>query len=138
MAYFLIQHRHFQPPLEGRVAFPVAVSLSIRFGPADAFGVQADSPRTTGRRAEPARVIWNANEGVSVWEGATIDTIRATERIGQVGIEWIGNVLQLTFTANSIDNINNVVGLVNHVLPAFLSFRLRVFVWIQEFTATLG
>lgn len=33
---------------------------------------------------------------------------------------------------------SNIILSANHILPAALSFRLRVFVWIKEFTATIN
>lgn len=138
MSYFLLQQRHLRPVDKGQPTFPASLTTNIRFGPSDAFGVPATGPRTTGKRAAPAVLRWNANEGTSTWEGDLIEKIQAELKIGPVSASWSGDVLQLAVGVTSFNASEQVISSVSHLLPAFLSLRLRVFVWIQEFIANIG
>ena len=138
MTYFLLQHRYIKPLNEIRPSFPTKLIIKIRFGPDDAFGMQSGSPRTTAKRAAPAHLIWNANEAVSFWEGEFIEQIRSSFESGKLAGTWDGNVLTLIIPVSSEEDTIRVIHSANHILPAALSLRLRVFVWIREFTLNIN
>jgi hypothetical protein len=138
LTYFLLQNRHIRPIDANRPPFPAKLAIKIRFGPDDAFGVKTASPRTTAKRAAPAHLTWNANEAVSFWEGEFIDKIQTSFEIGKLAGTWDGNVLTLIVPVSSEEDSNGVILSANHILPAALSFRLRVFVWIKEFTVKIN
>jgi|GEM_PF-3193762 len=138
MSHFLLQHRYLRPSYKGQPAFPASLTAKIQFGPSDAFGVPTTHSRTTGKRAAPATLRWNANEGISEWEGDIIDIVQAELKIGAVGAKWSGDILQLDLAVDSFNAAEQIIGSLSHLLPAFLSLRLRVFVWIREFTVVIG
>ena len=131
MSHFLLRHRHLRPSYKGQPAFPDSLTAKIQFGPSDAFGVPTTRSRTTGKRAAPATLHWNANEGIAEWEGDIIDIIQAELKIGAVGAKWSGDILQLDLAVDSFNATEQIIGSLNHLLTAFLSLRLRVFVWIR-------
>ena len=138
MTYFLLQHRYLHSVNEAQLSFPGTLVARIKFGPDDAFGVPGALLRTTAKRATPARVLWNANEATSTWEGDLIDALNAELRLGNLSANWNGNELTVAAEVNSQDEANELVGSANQLLPAFLSLRLRVFVWIKEFLVEIG
>jgi hypothetical protein len=138
MTYFLLQHRYLHSMNEAQPSFPTALVARIKFGPEDAFGVPGTLPRTTAKRATPARLLWNANEATSTWEGPLIDALNAELRHGKLSANWSGNELAIAVEVNSQDEAHQLIGSANQLLPAFLSLRLRVFVWIKEFVVEIG
>lgn len=134
MTYFLLQHRQLKLITGDQPTFPAQLVARVQFGPEDAFGVEGHLPRTTAKRAMPARVIWNANEGVSCWEGELIDVLKTSLSIGGFHSEWTGNNLMFTVATSSLDEASTILLSASQILPAILSFRLRTFVWIKEFT----
>ena len=138
MTYFLLQNRHIRLLDTNHPSFPAKLFIKIRFGPDDAFGVQSESPRTTAKRAAPAHLKWNANEAISFWEGEFIEMIRSSFEIGKLVGTWDGTVLTLILPVSSEEDANGIILSANHILPAILSFRLRVFVWIKEFTVNIN
>ena len=138
MTYFLLQNRHIRLLDTNRPSFPAKLFIKIRFGPDDAFGVQSESPRTTAKRAAPAHLIWNANEAISFWKGEFLEKICSSFEIGKLVGTWDGNLLTLILPVSSEKDANGIILSANHILPAALSFRLRVFVWIKEFTVNIN
>lgn len=94
--------------------------------------------RTTAKRAAPAHLLWNANEGTSVWQGDLIDALDAALQLGALNAHWVGNTLELRIGVNSLKEAEQVVGSASQLLPAFLSLRLQVFVWIKEFLVDIA
>ena len=138
MTYFLLQHRHLHALGNAPPSFPGALTAKIRFGPEDAFGVANSQSRTTAKRAAPAHLLWNANEGTSVWQGDLIDALDAALQLGALNAHWVGNTLELRIGVNSLKEAEQVVGSASQLLPAFLSLRLQVFVWIKEFLVDIA
>jgi len=138
MTYFLLQHRYIRSESDDEPSFPAELVATIQFGPEDAFGVPGNPPRTTAKRAAPARLLWNPNEGVSLWEGEPIEAIKSNLTAGSLRAEWAGNKLTLKDKVPSMENANRLVLSANQILPAVLSFRLRVFVWIKEFLVDIN
>jgi hypothetical protein len=140
MAYYLLQHRRLVQTHAGQLSFPAKLILRIRFGPDDAFGVSG-SPgqvRTTAKQSVPAKVVWNANEGTSAWEGDLIDALDTVLQQGGLNARWSGNELTVTVDVSSRAEGEQLLGSANVFLPAFLALRLRVFVWIKEFLVEAG
>lgn len=137
MAYFLLQNRRIRSLDKNSPAFPAKLVIEIRFGPDDAFGLQTDSPRSTAKKSVPATLTWNANEAVSFWKGDFIEQICTDFSVGKLVGKWDGNLLKISIPVTSEDDANSVILSANHMLPAILSFRLRVFVWIKEFTSRI-
>lgn len=137
MAYFLLQQRRIRPINDVKLTFPAVLQAKVRFGPEDAFGVPG-VPRTTGKRATPASILFNLDEGTTTWEGDLIDELGASLQVGDLNVEWSGNELKLSVEVNSQDEASQLIHSANQMLPAFLSFRLRVFVWIKEFLVEIG
>jgi hypothetical protein len=133
MAYFLLQNRRLHALDKTQMSFPAALMAKISFGPEDAFGVPSCRPRTTAKQATPAHLLWNANEGISVWQGDLIEALDAELKMEALSAHWTGNTLELRIGVNSLEEAEQVVGSASQFLPAFLSLRLQVFVWIKEF-----
>jgi hypothetical protein len=138
LTYFLLQNRCIRPLGKKPPAFPAKLFIQVKFGPDDAFGLQTDAPRSTAKKATPATLMWNANEAVSFWKGEFIEQICTDFEIGKLAGKWDGNLLAISIPVTSEDDATSVILSANHILPAILSFRLRVFVWIKEFTAKIN
>jgi hypothetical protein len=138
MTHFLLQHRYLHLADQAQLSFPAALIARIKFGPEDAFGISGAQPRTTAKRATPARVLWNANEGTSAWEGQLIDALDTEFQQGDLTAHWAGNELALSVSVRSQDEVKQIVGSASQLIPAFLSLRLRVFVWIKDFLVEIG
>lgn len=121
-------------------SFPATLVARIKFGPDDAFGSLGSpgQPRTTAKRATPARLIWNANEGTSAWEGEFLDALATEIQKGPLTAHWTGNELALSLRVMSQDEASEIVNSASQLIPAFLSLRLRVFVWIKAFFVEIG
>jgi hypothetical protein len=137
MTHFLLQHRHLNADDGVKPSFPSVLTARIRFGPEDAFGLPS-SERTTAKRATPARLFWNANDGTSVWQGDLIDVLHAELQLGTFSAHWAGNALELRMDVNSAEEAEQVVASASQLLPAFLSLKLQVFVWIKEFLVDIA
>jgi hypothetical protein len=140
MTYFLLQHRHLRSVDAVPPSYPAALIARIKFGPHDAFGMQGSPPqsRTTAKQSNPARVHWNPNEGISAWEGPLLDALDTELQKGEFSARWIGNELTLSLNVKSQDQANEIVTSASQFIPAFLSLRLRVFVWIKAFSIEIG
>jgi len=139
MTHFLLQHRHLRRLGQAQPSFPATLIARVKFGPEDAFGISGNDPRTTAKQgATPAGVYWSANEGVSLWDGPLIDQLKAEFQEGDLSGQWAGNQLLLKVNVKSLEDANHVVSSANQLVPAFLSLRLRVFVWIKEFLVEIG
>jgi hypothetical protein len=138
MTHFLLQQRHLHAIDQGPPSFPSKLTAKIRFGPEDAFGVPSQTSRTTAKRATPAHLLWNANEGISVWQGDIIDALDTKMERGGLTAHWAGNLLDLGINVNSIEEVEQLVGSASQLLPAYLSLRLQVFVWVKEFQVEVG
>ena len=140
MTYYLLQHRHLRTTDQAQPSFPAVLIARIKFGPEDAFGVSGGSAqaRTTAKRSRPATLLWNANEGTSAWDGELIDALGAEFQQGNFTAHWTGNELVMSLSVRSQDEANQIVFSANQLIPAFLSLRLRVFVWIKEFLVEFG
>ena len=111
--------------------------MKVTFGPDDAFGIDAE-PRTTAKRATPAKLQWNANDGTSFWQGELIDVIQTELRTDGLSGNWTANVLFFQLHAASSAEAHQIALSASQMLPAFLSLRLNVFVWIKEFLVDIG
>lgn len=133
MSLFHFTHRHAKLE-DGNIPgfYPQNVTLDIRFGPEDAFGVSC-KPRTYARRGSAVEVRWDANEGVIKFEGGLIDKLYGLREADYCKISINGNQLRLTRPVNSLHEAVKFAGSANQCLPGFLSFRFRTFVWIKEF-----
>jgi hypothetical protein len=133
MSLFHFTHRHAKLE-DGNVPalYPQNVTLDIRFGPEDAFGVSC-KPRTFARRGSAIDIHWNVNEGVLQFEGDLIDKLDGVREAEYCRISLNGNRLQLTRRVNSVHEAVKFAGSANQCLPGFLSFRFRTYVWIKEF-----
>jgi len=138
MTYYLIQNRNVRAIGEDKPSFPAKLTATIRFGPEDAFGTQGASTRTTAKKSTASRLLWNANEGTSFWEGELIDRIQGSASIGDLNVVLDGATMNLTASVSSMKHAENLLLSANHIFPAVLSFRLRVFAWIKEFIADIG
>jgi len=134
LAFFLLQNRYIQSLTEKEVSFPSDLILRIVLGPEDAFGIQSNSARSTAKQSEPAKLLWDANEGVSRWEGPLIEQINKVFNIGNLECLINGNILTIKAPVSSMEESENMILSVNSILPAVLSFRLRVYVWVKDFT----
>ena len=125
MSLYLLQHRTLKLK-NGELpsSFPAPVTATIAFGPEDAFGIQYTDLRSTTQRARPARVIWNANEGISYWEAEYIEKVEATFTRNSFVAQLEGNQLTLNFNAESLEEAGQVVASANQFLPALLSIFL--------------
>ena len=139
MSIYLLQHRALQLK-SGRAPtkFPAAATASITFGPEDAFGVQTSGARSTAPKARPAGLLWNANEGTFEWNVELIDRINTSFERENFKASINGNNLVLDFNAHSLEHAHQVIASANQFLPALLSFRLRVFVWVKKFELEIG
>lgn len=138
MTYFLPQYRHLRLESDTFPTFPTLLVAKVKFGPEDAFGVTGSLPRTTAKQSRPANLRWNANEGTSIWEGDLIEALNTGLEGERLSATWGGNELVLTAEVNSQDAANQLILSANQILPALLSLRLRVFVWIREFVVKIG
>lgn len=138
MSLFHFQHR-LAKLRQGALptAFPEDVALEIRFGPEDAFGVPCE-PRTVALRAQPARILFNANEGVTHLEAELIAKITGTRNSGDLKASLNGNCLLLARRVDLLDEAIRFATWANQLLPPLLSLRFHTFVWIKEFGIQLG
>jgi hypothetical protein len=133
MTYYLISPRRLVPV--GAIAsfgFPAVLIINYKFGPHDAFGVGDQNTRTTTKRSVPACLRWDPNEGLSQLHGELIEALNTNDHVKDFAVQWRGNQLTLTGEVQSKEVAEYIVsGAVAHI-SAFLSFRLRVFVWIRN------
>ena len=128
MTHFLVQQRHLHAIDEGTPSFQRKLTAKIRFGPEDAFGVRSQTSRTTAKRATAAHLLWNANEGISVWQGDIIDEFDTKIERGGLTAHWAGNLLDFGINVNCIEEVEQLVGSASQLLPAYISLRLQVLV----------
>ena len=138
VTYYLLQHRYVRTIGEDEPTFPAILTATIRFGPEDAFGMPGASTRTTAKKSTASNLLWNANEGTTFWEGELIDRIQGSINVGGFNVSLDGATMTLTAGVSSMKHAEDLLLSANHIFPAVLSFRLRVFVWIKEFLADIG
>jgi hypothetical protein len=67
-----------------------------------------------------------------------MDLLDADVVIDSLSGTWVGNELTLTAPVVSMQEAANTMPSANRILPAVLSFRFKVFVWIKAATSTIN
>jgi hypothetical protein len=138
MALYLLQQRYLRLVRGNEAVFPSEVVINIHFGPLDAFGVESSSGRTTARQGAPAHLIWNANNSTSSWEGPLIDKLDIGLQFGALNASWTGNKLEMRIRVEDRSEFDSAVASSSQILPILLSLKLKVYVWIEEYTIDVG
>ncbi len=137
MTYFLAQSRRIQWLGEKLPNFPSELEIIIDFAPEDSFGVRGSAPRTTIKLGTRAQINLDANEGVTFIEGELIDELSCEFQVNELSGMWRGNVLTIIVLVSSMEDVRRIILSANHMLPATLSFHLKIFVWIRKFGAQI-
>lgn len=139
MTLFLVPARRLQR-VSGMApsSFPAPVMARITLGPGDAFGVAIDS-RTTGLVGVDTWTLEaNPDEGGSVMSGGLIEEIRAEFQVGLFRVRVDGQILTLSFTADSHDQARDIVNSAIQLLPPLLTLHLHVYVWVKLCEVSIG
>lgn len=140
MSLFLIQPRYLKLRA-GQIptSFPALVEATVVFGPDDAFGLPCEHRTTAPQATEGGSILWNANEGISWFQGPLIQKVEARTKIKEhIEGEFHGNVLSLRFPATSFENANRLLTSASHLLPSVMSHRLNTYVWIKSFEVAIA
>jgi len=120
------------------LTYPAKVAASILFGPEDAFGVQDGTFRSTIQAGTSPNVLFRANEGTAHLSGAYIDRLSFTKYLEVFGLSADGNRICFEFMGYSDEDVAGKLLSANHFLPAILTLRFGIYVWVKEYTAAVG
>ena len=118
--------------------FPTEVILTIHFGPEDAFGAPGAARRTVIPYGTTARMSANMNEGISSVEGELLPALEFERQLDGLYTALAANQLTIKYQAESVDDVFNIAQPASLSLPALLTLRCGVFVWIKRFTIEIG
>jgi hypothetical protein len=139
MTLFLPESRHLADEAGiGRPTFPADVLHTIALAPEDAFGAQGTALRSVLRFGSTARHSANFNDGTSSVEGDLIESLQFDKDFGALHLTLTGNQLFLSHSAKSIADVFAVAQPASLSIPALLTLRVGVFVWIKQFAIRIG
>src|SRR5438046_2399310 len=114
-------------------AFPSPVTASIDLAPEDAFGVEGAAERRVISIYGALGIGVDLNEGKAWREGQLIEPLELAQFLGDVEITLTGNHLVLSYEAESVEDAVGVATSASALLPATLTLRPGVYVWIKRF-----